>query len=170
MLPMTVARADDSVTPQQIFQNHEAAVGYSLGDGKMKPYIMKETTSWLDFRSVMHKEQITRKQIGAYFREDQSYSGASASIGFDGSSFWHASPNAVLTSDDGYSRAFDVTEAVIATESYDESLAPEMRGDQRSDVIVRIHPKGGMTADLYFNHLTWYIDQVIVDPDAAALR
>lgn len=163
------SRADD-LTAAQIFQNHDAAVGYSLGDGKMKPYVMHLTTTWLDFKSVTHTERVVRRQVGAIFREDQAYSGASVAIGFDGSSFWHSSPNGALTADDGYSRAFDVTQAVIATESFDASVDPQVRGDQRADAIVRIHPKGGTTADVYFNRSTWYVDEVVVDPDGASLR
>ena len=164
-----IATADD-LTAQQIFQNHEAAVGYSLGDGKMKPYTVQSTITWVDFKSVKHTERVTRMQLGAYFREDQSYSGSSVSIGFDGSSFWHSSPNGVVTGDDGYSRAYDVTQAVIATESFDDSLSPELRGPQRADDVVRIHPKGGMVADIYFNRATWFVDQTIIDPDRGALR
>ena len=169
VVPMTPARADD-LTVQQIFQHHETAVGYSLGDGKMKPYVERSTTTWVDYNGVTHAERIVRRQSGAIFREDQSYSGASVAVGFDGSSFWHSSPNGALTADDGYSRAFDVTEAIVAAESFDASVDAQLHGNQRADVIVRIQPKGGAIADLYFNRSTWFVDQVIVDPGAASLR
>ena len=169
VVPMTAARADD-VTVQQIFQHHETAVGYSLGDGKMKPFVMESTVKWTEYNNKNRETQLVRRQAGAYYRVDSAYADAHQSSGFDGSDFWRASPNLNVSADAGYSRTFDVTQAVIDSEAYGVSLSPQVRSVQRDDYVVRIHPNGGMVADVYFNRSSWLIDQTIIDPDDAAVR
>lgn len=168
-LPALPARADDP-TALEIFQNHARAVGYSLGNGLAKPFVLTSTTTWYDYQNGRHVSSTTLKQAGSYFREDDTYSGSTDSSGFDGASFWNSSDNGVLTADTGYARPFDVTWAVINSEGFDASLPAEVRGRTRSADIVRIHPTAGVPADVYFNRSTWLIDQVIVDPDGDSIR
>ena len=168
-LSASPVRADDP-TPMEIFQNHTKAVGYSLSDGRAKPFIMTSTTSWYDYQNGRHLSKTTVKQAGSYYREDDTYSGSTNSFGFDGASFWDSSDNGILTADTGYSRPFDVTWAVINSEGFDASLPAELRKGSRTAYIVRIHPSAGVPADVYFDRSTWLIDQVIVDPDGDSIR
>jgi hypothetical protein len=168
-MPVAASRADDP-TPMTIFQNHTNAVGYSLSDGRVKPYIINSTTTWRDYKDDQHSLKTVRKQAGSYFREDSTYSGSTDSNGFDGTSFWNSSDNGILTADTGYGRPFDVTWAVIDSEGFDATLQPELRKSTQSAYIVRIHPVGGVPADIYFDRTTSLIDQVIIDPDGDSIR
>lgn len=168
-VPAAPSRADDP-TPMTIFQNHTNAVGYSLSDGRTKPFIINTTTTWRDYQNGQHSSNTIHKQAGSYFREDWTYSGSTDSNGFDGTSFWTSSDNGVLTADTGYGRPFDVAWAVINSEGFDATLQPELRKSTRSAYVVRIHPAGGVPADIYFDRTTWLIDQVIIDPDGDSIR
>jgi hypothetical protein len=163
------ARADDP-SPTTIFQNHARAVGYSLGDGRAKPFVMDLTSTWFDYKGGRHSSNDVLKQAGTYFREDYTYAGSSDSSGFDGTDFWQSSDNGNLTSDSGYDRPFDVTWAVINAEGFDAALPAESRRSPNFAYVVRIHPVSGVPADVYFDRATWLIDQVIVDPDGDSIR
>ena len=162
--------AADDVAASQVFKNHEAAVGYSLSDGKMKPYILRSTTSWSDYWSGTHQETSVRLQAGALFREDITYHDVSLSLGFDGTDFWRSSPNDNISADGDYSRTYDVTQAIIDPQEFDASLSPELRPSKDGDEVIRIHPKGGISADVYFNRSNWMIDETVMDPDSNGLR
>ncbi len=168
-LSASPARADDP-TPTEIFQNHAKAVGYSLSDGRAKPFVMNSTTTWRDYQNGLHSSSDVLKQAGSYFRDDWTYSGSTDSSGFDGTAFWISSDNGILSADTGYGRPFDVTWAVINSEGFDATLQAELRKSTRSAYIVRIHPAGGVPADIYFDRTTWLIDQVIIDPDGDSIR
>ena len=123
MLAASPVLADDP-TPAAIFQNHAKAVGYSLSDGRSKPFIMDSTASWYDYKNVQHSSDAVLSQAGSIYREDVTYAGSTDSTGFDGTAFWRSSDNGNLTPDTGYSRPFDVTWAVINSEGYDDTFRP----------------------------------------------
>lgn len=164
------ARAADAPTALDIFAKHAAAVGYSLGDARAKPFVAESSQAWVDFKGGHHASLSVRTQAGPYFREDLTYAGSTSYSGFDGTNFWNCSANGNTTGDTGYSRPFDVAWAVVDSEGFDASLAPEMRNLTSTAYVVRIHPLGGMTTDVYFDRNTWLIDQVIVDPEGDAVR
>src|SRR5450755_425968 len=169
MMSATPVRADDP-TPMEIFQNHAKAVGYSLGDGRAKPFVVETTTTWFDYKGGRHWSDDVLKQAGTYYREDFTYAGSTDSSGFDGTDFWQSSDNGTLTSDTGYDRPFDVTWAVINAEGFDAALPAELRKSPGFAYVVRIRPASGMPADVYFDRTTWLIDQVIIDPDGDSIR
>jgi hypothetical protein len=160
----------DNPTPLTIFHNHTNAVGYSLSDGRAKPFVLTSTTIWRDYKDGQHSSNTILRQAGSYFREDFTYSGSTDSFGFDGSAFWTSSDNGVLEADTGYGRPFDVTWAVVNAEGFDSGLPAELRTGSQSAYVVRIHPAGGVPADIYFDRTTWLIDQVILDPDGDSVR
>ncbi|HLJ84875.1 MAG TPA: hypothetical protein VKT51_11940 [Candidatus Eremiobacteraceae bacterium] len=164
-----MSRAED-ITPAMIFVKHATAVGYSLSDGRAKAFVMKSSDSWVDFNGGRHAALVTLRRAGALYREDRTYAGGVTTNGFDGSDFWRGSANDTVTADGGYSRPFDVSWAVVDSEGYDASLSAELHDTTRSAYVVRIHPAGGMPADVYFDRMTWLVDQVIVDPDGDAIR
>lgn len=167
--PLPALSAD--LTPGDIFARHEAAVGYSLSDGKAKPYSMTLTSTSQDALKHADVAVLTRKQAGPYYWVDERYAGSRfRAYGFSDIGFWDASPNDNVTTRTGYSRSFAVTSAIIDAEAYGDSLKPEIRGSKGDDEIVRIHPKDGVDADVYFNRNTWFVDQTILDPDFVAAR
>jgi aspartyl protease len=168
-LSASPVRADDP-TPMEIFQNHAKAVGYSLSDGRAKPFVIETTTTWYDYKGGRHSSTDVLKQAGTYYREDFTYGGSTDSSGFDGTDFWQSSDNGSLTADSGYNRPFDVTWAVINAEGFDASLPAESRKSPGFAYVVRIHPASGVPADVYFDRTTWLIDQVIIDPDGDSIR
>lgn len=167
--PLAARSAD--LTADDIFARHEAAVGYSLSDGKAKPYSMTLTATSQDALKHANVAVLTRKQVGPYYWVDERYAGDRFhAFGFGDIGFWDASPNDNVTTRTGYSRSFAVTTAIIDAEAYDDSLGPELRGTKGDDEIVRIHPKDGVDADVYFNRNTWFVDQTVLDPDSVAAR
>jgi len=167
--PHLVAAAD--LSPDDVFARHETAVGYSLSDGKAKPYTMTLTSTSQDQLNKVDVTTLTRRQAGPLYWEDERYQGNRFhAYGFSNIGFWDASPNDNVTIRTGYSRRFAVTSAIIDAEGYDDTLKPEMRAPQGDDVVVRIHPNDGVDADIYFNRNTWFVDQTILDPDFVAAR
>lgn len=164
------AMADTVPTPDDIFKHHAVAVGYSMSDGNAKPYTLESTSSWKSALNQPRSLQTIRNQAGPYYREDNLYEDATRSDGFSDGIFWTSTPNNNLTSRTGYSRPIEVTRSVIGAEGFDSSLAAELRPDTSAYYIVRIHPPGGIPADVYFDKTTWLIDQVILDPDGVASR
>lgn len=173
LLSSSRGSADDgnaTITAIQVLQNHTQAVGYSLGNGQMKPYVMKSTTTWGDYEGHPHTSLTVLTRAGAIYREDRQYHGMATSSGFDGSAFWQASPNGNITAGDGYSRRFDVTWAVIDSEGIDSADNPQLRQTTAKAYVLRILPPGGVAADIYIDRTTWLTSQVIVDPDSATER
>ena len=162
--------ADTNPTPDVIFKNHETAVGYSASDGSAKPYVVTMKGSWIDFDHKPHDLLVARHQAGAFYREDQTYLGATSSQGFGDGGFWFSTPNGNTTNDIGLGRELRVTWAIVNAEAYDETLHPESRGVNGDDYVVRIHPDSGMIADVYFNRDSWLTDRVIIDPDNFGFR
>lgn len=163
------ARADD-LSAAQILQNHEQAVGYSMSDGKAKPFIEDWTTTWVDENGGNHASLSELHQAGPLYRETTDYAGGHRAEGFDGSVFWKSSLNDSLTADRGYMRPFDVTMAVIQSEGYDASVSPTLQNVTGNAYVIRIHPPDGAVADVYIDKTTWLVDQFILDPEGGAFR
>jgi predicted aspartyl protease len=165
---VVTSAAAASPDPSDIFAKHEAAIGFSLADGKTKPYLAEATSTWTA-DGEQRTAQRTLKRAGIYFRENESYRGVTHAFGFDGQVFWHSDGNGNLAGDSGYARPFDVTYAVIDSEAYDASLTPELKRTTDVDYVVRIHPPSGVAADIYFNKVTYFIDKTVVEPEGDAL-
>jgi len=153
----------DAPSPLDIFAKHEAAIGYSLSDGNLKPYVLETQTTWRE-NGASRLTTTVGKHAGVYYFVTRTQSGVSRSFGFDGRGFWNANINGNVWTDIGYSRQFDVTWAVIEAEAFDSTLKPELEAPTATDDVVRIHPNSGVPADVFFNTQTYYIDKVIVDP------
>ena len=147
--------------PSDIFAKHTAAVGYSLSDGRAKPYLLETITSYADSKA---QTRTVRKQAGAYFFVQSTYNGRSHAYGFDGRSFWSQNSNGNIVQEIGYGRRYSVTWAVIHAEAFGPDVSPQMLADAGNDYVVRINPPSGAPADIYFNKSTYYIDRVVVDP------
>ncbi|HEY7981105.1 MAG TPA: hypothetical protein VID19_06450, partial [Candidatus Eremiobacteraceae bacterium] len=65
--------AATSPTVTDIFARHEAAVGYSLADGKAAPFIAYWTSSWKDVEGDPDGSMTVVHRAGAYFRFDSTY-------------------------------------------------------------------------------------------------
>jgi hypothetical protein len=159
------SRADAGPTPDEIFKHHAAAVGYSATDGSAKPYVMTIKVTWVDYYRHSHESQVVRRQAGPFYRDDNTYLGATTSDGFGDGGFWAATANDNVTNDIGLERQFLETYAIIEAEAFDSTIHPESRGTNGADFVVRCHPESGMVADVYFNRDNWLIDRAIIDPD-----
>ena len=156
-----VARAADVVDPLDIFAKHTAAVGYSLSDGRAKPYLIESATT---DRETGRTSKSRHEQAGAYFRDQSVHGGRSGAWGFDGHGFWIQDWNGNVLYELGLGRQYDVAWAVIGAESFGPELSPEMMTATADDYVVRIHAPTAMPADVYFNKKTYLIDRAVVNP------
>jgi predicted aspartyl protease len=156
------SRAANAATdPLDVFAKHAAAIGYSLADGRAKAYVLEYTTTRSDSDRTTHA---VRKQAGAYFRVSSIGNGRTSGYGFDGRAFWSVDENGNVNSDIGLSRQYDVTWAIINAEGYGAGVASELLKETTDAYIIRIHPKSGVPADIFFNKTTYYVERVVVDP------
>ena len=160
LMTCSTARAAD-VDPLAIFAKHTAAVGYSLSDGRAKPYMLESASIDRDTgkTNVNHHEQ-----AGAYFRNTYTRNGRSSGWGFDGHGFWIQNRNGNVLYELGLGLQYDIAWAVIGAESFGPELSPEMMSATANDYVVRIHPASAMPADVYFNKSTYLIDRAVVNP------
>jgi hypothetical protein len=159
------ARADTPITPLDIFDKHAAVVGYSLADGRAKPYMFEGSTTDGDTGKTT---KLRYEQAGAYFRHERSHNGRTTAYGFDGHGFWNQNDNGNLTYDTGYGRQYDIAWAVIGAEAFEPDLSPELVDQSGDDYVVRIHPAAAVPADVYFNKKTFLIDRAVVSPALAS--
>jgi hypothetical protein len=167
------AAADtSSATPKvdEIFARHEAAVGYSLGDGKAAPMIAYWTTTWKDGQGHSDHAEIVTHQAGAFYRKDWSFLGAIESDGFDGRAFWSGTSNDSISAAIGFTRPYDVTSSIVQSEAFDSSLKATVQRITDTAYVVRISPADGVDADVYFNKSTNLIDRVVYAPDAYSVQ
>jgi aspartyl protease len=164
------ARGDAGPTPDEIFKHHASAVGYSAADGSAKPYVMTMKVTWVDYYRHSHESHVVRRQAGAFYRDDETYLGATTSHGFGDGGFWAATANDNVTSEIGLERQFLETYSIIEAEAFDSTIHPESRGTNGADYVVRCHPESGLAADIYFNRDNWLIDRAIIDPDHYGLQ
>ena len=166
LVAATQARpAGEAADPNDIFAKHAAAIGYSLADGRMKPYIVEMTTTTEKKGGDTRTSTTVRKQAGAYFASATAFKGRNSSDGFDGRGFWWADENGNVINAIGLARKYDVTWAVINAEAFGPALPSELRTPTATDYVVRVTPDSGVPADVYFNKTTYYIDRVVVDPN-----
>jgi hypothetical protein len=161
--------AATSPTVADIFARHEAAVGYSLADGKEAPSIAYWTSSWKDVEGDPDGSMTVVHQAGAYYRFDSTYLGSITTGGFNGSTFWYGTSNDCLYPATGYTRPYDITSAIVNSEAFDAALNAKLQQTTDSAYVVRIQPASGIAADVYFNKTTSYIDRVVYDPDGFAV-
>jgi len=109
--------------PRELTDGGVVAIGYSLGDGRMKPYIVEAKTTWTANGQERSLSQV-RKQAGVYTYATDTNDAVASSFGFDGHGFWNADYNGDVWLDIGYNRPFDVTSSVIDAEAFDASLNP----------------------------------------------
>lgn len=157
------AAGDSTPPPADVFAKHSAAVGYSLSAGTAAPYVLKSTTKWSD-KHGDHSLTTIEKRGGAYAYFTETRDGITRRWGFDSGGFWVANENGNVTNVISYARQFDVTWSIIESEGFDATLNAETRTPTDTDYVIRIHPKSGVPADLYFNKSTSYIDKAVVDP------
>ncbi len=155
--------AADDLTPLDIFAKHAAAVGYSLSSGA-KPYV-REMKVASNADGIARTWTYVLKQAGAFYRVDYTENGRRSAEGFDGHGFWHSDINGNIEYDIGDARPYDVTAGVLQAEGFDATLAPEMRNPTEQDYVVRVHPKSGATADVYFNKTTFLEDREVIAPE-----
>lgn len=155
--------AENAPTALEIFARHEQAIGYSLGDGKSKPYQMETTTTWTSGGGKQTRSTII-KRAGVYFHNESTRNGRTSGFGFDGRVFWQRNYNGNVSIDTAQERAFDVTWAVIRSEAYDATVNPEVIRVTPGEYVVRIQPKDAVPADVYFDRQTYYVKRVDVDP------
>src|SRR4029077_3274249 len=144
------AAADTSgATPSidEIFARHEAAVGYSLGDGKDAPNIGHWTTTWNDGQGHPDHAVSVIYQAGAYYRSDSTYLGADQTDGFDGRAFWSGTSNDLISASTGFTRPYLVTRSIVRAEAFDASLKATLQNTTDTAYVVRIRPTDGVPAD-----------------------
>jgi hypothetical protein len=155
------ACAVGSVDPLDIFAEHAAAVGYSLADGRAKPYVLEASVVDTDTGKA---STLRRKQAGAYFVVAQTSNSRTGRYGFDGHGFWNQNENGNVTYEIGYERQYDIAWAVIDAEAFGPDLMPEVVDQSGDDYVIRIHPPNAVPADVYFNKKTYLIDRAVVSP------
>jgi hypothetical protein len=159
-----------SPTTDEIFARHEAAVGYSLGDGKDAPSIAYWTTSWNDGQGHPDHAASIVHQAGAYYRYDSTYLGANQTDGFDGHAFWSGTSNDLISASTGFTRPYFVTRSIVRAEAFDASLKATLKTTTDRAYVVRIQPTDGVSADVYFNRATALIDRVVYAPDGYSVQ
>jgi hypothetical protein len=88
-----IARADGNAAALDIFAKHAAAIGYSLSDGRAKPYLLESSSTDRDTGKTTVR---SHEQAGAYFRDQWSHNNRSTAAGFDGHGFWNQNENGNL--------------------------------------------------------------------------
>ncbi|HVA36018.1 MAG TPA: hypothetical protein VNJ51_00235 [Candidatus Dormibacteraeota bacterium] len=149
--------------PLQIFARHEAAVGYSLSDGKAKPFVERFTESWTGGHGAKRTATGVVDVAGAYYRLAVTQHGSRYEKGFDGG-FWRTLGNGNVVDILGFDRPFQVTEGVIRAEAYGPALRPRLVKTTATEDVVRIHPPSGSPADIFFNAKTALIDETVIEP------
>jgi hypothetical protein len=140
---------------------HKAYVGWSYGDGTLKS--LRETIAPpaveprpgstaapygpLDAQTIIVRRELLYRENGS------AYGHSVGEYGFIGSVFWRADDNGFTVTRRGHAAAEALTTDLIDGEALDNvtaSLRPSQTFDDSAATVVRIVPKVGVPADLFF--------------------
>ena len=113
-------------------------------------------------------EQTTYRK-GLLYHEVDRAEGVSTESGFDGRTYWASNENryTVTLYEDAQRRA--ITSNVIDADTFDELTDVQLRNPQTIDGVqydvVRVTPRGGITADLAIDRTTGAFGQITYQPD-----
>ena len=167
-----------------VLAKHKAYMGWAYGDGTLKtaritavevappaaPGAAPATPDPLgkaDGRSV----EVRRELL--YRADGKAYGISSGSSGFTGSVFWVSNSNGNVVTLRLRSARKALTEDVIGAEAFAEvpsTLRPETSFDGKPSAVVRLEPKTGEPADVYFDRETGAMRGYVIDPDVAPER
>jgi hypothetical protein len=176
----TAGAADAS----SVLAKHKAYMGWAYGDGTLKtaritavevvpspaPGAAAATPDPLgkaDGRVVELRRELL------YRADGKAYGVSSGSTGFTGSVFWASNANGNVVTLRLRSGRKALTQDIIDAEAFAEvpsTLRPETSFDGKPSAVVRLEPKTGEPADVYFDRETGAMRGYVIDPDVAPER
>ena len=174
-LPLPTA-ADDA---KALFARHKAYVGWAYGDGTLNS--ARETFAYESPRSeASPKPGATPDPLGTanaqqgevrrellYRDSFRSYGRVIDARGFTGSVFWQSNVNGYTVTERGRSALTALTSDVIDAEALAEvpaDVRPDASFDGVTAAVVRIAPRNGAPADLFFSRDTGALLGYVLDP------
>jgi hypothetical protein len=150
--------SDDAATT---LARHRAYVGWSNGDGTLKS--LRETiapaaeeprlgSTPAPYGPLDEQATVVRREL-LYRANGSEYGRSSGDGGFTGSVFWRADDNGFTVTRRGHDAAEALTTDLIDGEAFDNvtaSLRPPQTFDDTAATVIRIVPKVGVPADLFF--------------------
>lgn len=170
------AAAEDAAA---LLARHKAYVGWAYGDGTLKsarvtvvaespspapspsPAAQRDPLAEPDGHVEVRREFLYRDTFSA------SDHGSEAS-GFTGSVFWESDVNGYTVTQHGRVARIALTRDLIDAEALSEAPSesrPNVAFDGKPVAVVRIAPKNGVPADLYFNAVSGALAGYRLDPD-----
>ena len=175
------AAADGSA----LIARHKAYVGWAYGDGTLKS--LRETVEAaapspasspkpgttpdpLGERGA--KSVLVRREL-LYRSTSTAYGLEVRSVGFTGSVFWRANVNGNTVTRRGRDARTALTDDLIDAEALAEvpsATRPDAAFDGKTAAVLRLEPKTGVPADLYFGRETGALLGYVVQPDVPLER
>ncbi|MDP9107330.1 MAG: retroviral-like aspartic protease family protein [Candidatus Eremiobacteraeota bacterium] len=167
-----------------VLAKHKAYMGWSYGDGALKtarittvavvpspapgtPAATPDPLGKADGKFVELRRELL------YRADEKAYGIGFGSTGFTGSVFWASNSNGNVVTRRLRSARKALTEDVIDAEAFGEvptTLRSDANFDGKSSAVVRLEPKTGVPADVYFDRDTGAMRGYVLDPDVAPER
>ncbi|HEY0383475.1 MAG TPA: retropepsin-like aspartic protease [Candidatus Elarobacter sp.] len=169
-----------------VLAKHKAYMGWAYGDGTLKtaritaeptsatspaptpdPAATPDPLGKANFKTVEIRRELLYKQTTKAYGLDYG------SEGFTGSVFWRANENGNVVTRRLRDGREALTEDIIDAEAFAEvpaSLRPDAPFDGKPANVVRLEPKTGVPADVYFDATTGAMLGCIFEPELAPER
>ncbi len=179
------ARSATPDDPAALIAKHKAYVGWALGDGTLKsarvtvqaavtsPEPTPKPGATPDPLGEANAQSVVVRRELLYRESTTAYGVEVRSEGFTGSVFWRANINGNTVTRRGRDARRGLTEDVIDAEGFGEvpaSARPDAPFDKKTAAVVRIDPKTGVPADLYFDRDSGALLGYTIQPDVALER
>jgi predicted aspartyl protease len=160
------ARPAAAADTAAIFAKHKSYMGWAFGDGTLKsvrttvvseaaaPAPTPQPGATPDPLGLPHTKQIEMRRELLYRSITERYALEVASEGFTGSVFWNANDNGQTVTVRGNAARYRLTTNLIDAEAMAEtpsSARPDAPFDGKTATVVRLEPKTGVPADVYFD-------------------
>ena len=162
---------------------HKAYMGWSYGDGTLKtarittvavvPSPAPGAAATPDPLGKADGRSVELRRELLYRAEEKAYGIGYGAAGFTGSVFWAANSNGNVVTRRLRSARKALTEDVIDAEAFAEvptAVRPDASFDGKPSAVVRLEPKTGVPADVYFDRDTGAMRGYVLDPDIAPER
>jgi len=167
-----------------VLAKHKAYMGWAYGDGTLKtarittvvvvpspapgaPAATPDPLGKADGRFVELRRELL------YRAEEKAYGIGYGASGFTGSVFWAANSNGNVVTRRLRSARKALTEDIIDAEAFAEvpaTLRPDANLDGKPSAVVRLEPKTGAPADVYFDRDTGAMRGYVLNPEVGPER
>jgi predicted aspartyl protease len=181
LAPQTAGAADAA----GVLAKHKSYVGWTYGDGTLKsarittvvdapsPAPTPDPDATPDPFGRANRKTVELRRELLYKSVTTAYGLDAGSQGFTGSVFWKANENGNVVTRRLHDGRRALTEDIIDAEAFAEVPAvarPDAPFDGKPSAVVRIEPKTGVVADVFFDPQTGAMHGYVFEPDNAIER